>query len=111
MSLPVFQQRNLVDKNSLAFFPDPTRSLFPPQNNDHNFLEKWSDWKLSKEFSNKTLKFYGLDEVEVDSEGEDVESGMIDLEVPIEGDKDGEWSRIYDEDEDKDYVQSSEEEG
>ncbi|MBW0568483.1 hypothetical protein O181_108198 [Austropuccinia psidii MF-1] len=122
-SLPVSQQRIVVDKNSVAFLPDPSKSLLPPQNKDHDCWEKWSDRRFSKEFAEKTLKSYGLDEEEVDSEGddvdeqdeEDVEGGVIDLEAPIDGDKDseyvkdGEWSCLYDEDEDKDYVQSSEE--
>ncbi|MBW0532869.1 hypothetical protein O181_072584 [Austropuccinia psidii MF-1] len=74
-----------------------------------------------KEFAEKTLKSYGLDEEEVNSEGDDVdeqdeeifEDGVIDLEAPSDCDKDleyvkdGEWSCLYDEDED--YVQSSEE--
>ncbi|MBW0537159.1 hypothetical protein O181_076874 [Austropuccinia psidii MF-1] len=117
-SLPVSQQRIVVDKNSVAFLPDPSRSLLPPQNKDHDCWEKWSDRRFSKEFAETTLKSYGLDEEEGDSEGdnvdeqdeEDVEGGVIDLAVPSDGDKDleyvkdGEWSRLYDED----YVQSSE---
>ncbi|MBW0473719.1 hypothetical protein O181_013434 [Austropuccinia psidii MF-1] len=76
-----------------------------------------------KEFAEKTLKSYGLDEEEVNSEGDNVdeqdeenfEGVVIDLQAPSDGDKDseyvkdGEWSHLYDEDEDEDYVQSSEE--
>ncbi|MBW0506695.1 hypothetical protein O181_046410 [Austropuccinia psidii MF-1] len=119
-TLPVSQQRL-----SVAFLPDPSKSLLPPQNINHDRREKWSDSKFSKEFVSIVLTKYGLDKVELNSEGEEaveeddeeVEGGVIDLEQESEIEKDaeeyvqdGEWGKLYDEDEDADYEVESEEE-
>ncbi|MBW0518453.1 hypothetical protein O181_058168 [Austropuccinia psidii MF-1] len=116
--LPVTQQRMTVNANEVAFLPDPMKSLLPPKHKDHDVRERWSDRKFTKEFIGVKQEEYGFNDVEVDSEGEvvvvddeeEVEGGVIDLEEESEDDgesekylEDGEWGRVYDEEEDKDY--------
>ncbi|MBW0462897.1 hypothetical protein O181_002612 [Austropuccinia psidii MF-1] len=55
-TLPVTQQRITADSSSVAFLPDPTKSLWTPKNKNHDERERWSDWKFNKEFLEGTIE-------------------------------------------------------
>ncbi|MBW0462575.1 hypothetical protein O181_002290 [Austropuccinia psidii MF-1] len=126
-TLPVTQQRITADSSSVAFLPDPTKSLWPPRNKNHDEREKWSDRKFNGAFLEGTIKKYCFNVMEVNSDGEEkcgaetdeeeIEGGVIDLEVPSPKEKDrdeyvgdGEWLNVYDEEEDADFEPDEEEE-
>ncbi|MBW0498902.1 hypothetical protein O181_038617 [Austropuccinia psidii MF-1] len=118
-SLPLPQKRLTVDVNAVVFLPYPAKSLFPPNHKDYDYRGKWADWKFNKEFIGVVWEKYGFNEtkVVVVDEEEEIEGGLIDLEKESEDEDDskrylddGEWSRVYDEEDYKDYNGKSEDE-
>ncbi|MBW0501188.1 hypothetical protein O181_040903 [Austropuccinia psidii MF-1] len=123
VSLPINQQRMTVDTSSVAFLPDPMQSLWPPQNRFDDPRESWSDRKFGKSFLEDRMKTYGSDEKEVESEGgleddsesEEVEGGVIDLEATSPEDsgedayvKDDDWAKLYRDEDDDDFEPETE---
>ncbi|MBW0474298.1 hypothetical protein O181_014013 [Austropuccinia psidii MF-1] len=85
-TLPVTQQRITADSSSVAFLPDPTKS------------------------------FDGEEKCGAETDDEEIEGGVIDLEVPSPWETnwdeyvgDGKWLNVYDEEEDADFEPDEEE--
>ncbi|MBW0548444.1 hypothetical protein O181_088159 [Austropuccinia psidii MF-1] len=95
------------------------RSLSPPQNCFHDSRESWSDHKFNRKFLEERIKFYQLDEKDLDIEGECSKSGggVIDLEETSPEDsgedgyvKDNDLEKLYCDEEDEDFEPVSKDE-
>ncbi|KAI9615694.1 hypothetical protein H4Q26_011330 [Puccinia striiformis f. sp. tritici PST-130] len=116
--IPEGQQRTIPDLTSVAFLPDPSKSLFPSNNPNFDPLEKLSDAAFNRKFLNGVLKKYRMKEIIEDdaiitddsgagSEDEDDDNENLEnsTHAAQHNDKflaDGDWGNHYDDDDDDD---------
>lgn len=120
LNLPTAQQRIIPDTLQVAFLNDPSLSLLPRNHPKYDKDEKLSDRQFNKKYLEDTLTFYHLNEIVKEPEEssddeeceepneEEIEGGVIDLEVSSPEDSDGflddgDWGNQYNSEDDSDY--------